>query len=63
MAENIKKCPFCGRNLERCTEGYGVGKVAYKHPLDTSKIPCFLADIWFFESEEEIFRWNRRVKE
>ena len=59
----LKPCPFCGRGLERHTEGYGVNKVAYRHPLDTSQTPCFLADSWFFESEDEIIRWNRRVNE
>lgn len=58
----LKPCPFCGRNLERHTEGYGVGKVAYRHPLDISKIPCFLADSWFFGSEDEKIRWNKRVR-
>ena len=59
----MKPCPFCGRDLERYTKGYGVGKVAYRHPLDASQVPCFLAYIWFFESENKMIRWNRRVSE
>ena len=60
MSEELKTCPFCGRELEYCefvalkVEGRPTIRL-WAHPA----VPCILAGLEITEDDREA--WNRRA--
>ena len=60
MADKIKPCPFCGRQGEIKQMQFGFEKVTR---FGVVCVTCGISQGWFFDEEDAVEKWNRRVGE